>query len=132
MPWKTWHERQVERPSRRELVKELGSLALNGFLFIVMLGVVAVLGLFVVGFFLGFYNDWMISILSTPPLPALFGIAIIQFCGWGVWRVVARRSLPGTTRRGRVGSIVVFIVIGLIGAVMLANALVEDQGVPGF
>jgi len=132
VPWNTWHERQVERPSRRELVKDLGSVLLNGFLFIVMLGVTAAIVLVVLGFFLGLYNDWLIGILSTPPLPALFGIAIILFGGWGVWRVVARRSLPGPTRRARVGSIFVFISIGLIGAVVLVNALAADEGVPGF
>jgi len=88
VPWKTWHERQVERPSRRELVKDLGSVLLNGFLFIVMLGVTAAIVLVLLGFFLGLYNDWLIGILSTRvllPFAIILLPALIVAWAAGMW-----------------------------------------------
>jgi hypothetical protein len=139
LPWKTWHERQVggrasveaarpgEHVGRGQFVSDIGSAVVGVFAFVVMLVVTVVCLLVALLFFLGFYNEWLIGILSTPPLPALGGVAIILVGGWGIWRVAAGRSLPGTPLRAKVAAMVTFIVIGVLGAILLASALLAEE-----
>jgi hypothetical protein len=126
MPWTRSDKReQAPRKSLKETVT-FGCVAVGiALLFFIPAGIAAVA--FMVG--IEALAGWMLGLIKPlieplmgPTLYALFGVGMVSFAAWGLFRLATGHAPPGTSRRD-MGVIVLGVVcIAVAGVVFLLGA----------